>query len=142
MTKTFLLKKEGIKRNFYIIDAADKALGRLSTKIAGILSGKAKPDFTPYVDSGDVVIVVNAEKVKITGKKPQQNTYTSYSGYPGGQRVEKLESLMTRKPQEVVRLAVKGMLPKNKFQKHMIARLKIYTGDKHPHGAQKPVVVQ
>lgn len=142
MTKTYLLKKEEVKRGFYIIDAADKALGRLSTKIAGILSGKAKPNFTPYVDSGDAVIVVNADKVKITGKKPQQNTYTSYSGYPGGQRVEKLESLMARKPQEVIRLAVKGMLPKNKHQKHMIARLKVYIGDKHPHSAQKPVAIQ
>lgn len=142
MTKTYLLKKEEVKRGFYIIDAADKVLGRLSTKVAGILSGKVKPNFTPYVDSGDAVIVVNADKVKITGKKMQQNTYTSYSGYPGGQRVEKLESLMARKPQEVIRLAVKGMLPKNKHQKHMIARLKVYIGDKHPHGAQSPVAIQ
>lgn len=141
MTKTYLLKKEDVKRGFYIIDAADKALGRLSTKVASILSGKAKPTFTPSVDSGDAVIVVNAEKVKITGNKMKQNTYTSYSGYPGGQRVEKLESLMARKPQEVIRLAVKGMLPKNKHQKHMIARLKVYIGDKHPHGAQKPVAI-
>jgi large subunit ribosomal protein L13 len=142
MAKTYLLKKEEVKRGFYVIDASDKALGRLSTKIAGILSGKAKPNFTPYVDSGDAVIVVNADKVKITGKKLQQKTYTSYSGYPGGQRVEKLGSLMARRPQEVIRLAVKGMLPKNKFQKHMMARLKVYTGDKHPHGAQKPAAIQ
>jgi len=139
---TFLLKKEGITRNFFVLYSAGKALGRLSTQAAGILSGKSKPNFTPYVDSGDAVIVINAEKVKITGKKLQQKLYTSYSGYPGGQRVEKLESLIKRKPGEVIKLSVKGMLPKNKFQKDMIARLKVYTGDKHPHQAQKPVVIK
>ncbi len=140
--KTFLLKKEAVKRDFFLVDAAGKVLGRLATQIAGILSGKNKPNFTPYVDSGSSVIVINADKIKITGKKPQQNVYTAYSGYPGGQRVEKLESLMNRRPTEVIRLAVKGMLPKNKFQKDMISRLKIYVGDKHPHQAQKPTVIK
>ena len=140
--KTFLLKKEGIRRSFFLIDATGKVLGRLSTQIAVILSGKDKPDFTPYVDSGNSVIVINAEKIRVTGKKPQQSVYTAYSGYPGGQRVEKMESLMKRRPDEVIRLAVKGMLPKNKFQKDMISRLKVYVGDKHPHQAQKPEVIK
>ncbi len=140
--KTFILKKEGITRKYYLIDADGKILGRLATKIAGILSGKVKPDFTPYVDSGDAVIVINAEKVKVTGaNKPLQKTYMWYSGYPGGQRVETLESLMKRKPTDVVMFAVRGMLPKNKFQKDMLSRLKIYAGSKHPHAAQTPIVV-
>jgi large subunit ribosomal protein L13 len=140
--KTTMLKKEEIKRNFFIIDAADKVLGRLATRVASILSGKYKPTFTPYVDSGDLVIVINADKIKITGKKLQQKVYTSFSGYPDGLRVEKLESLIKRKPQDVIKFAVYGMLPKNKFQKDMIARLKVYAGDKHPHQAQKPVVIK
>lgn len=140
--KTFMLKKEGVKRQCFLVDASGKVLGRLATQVASILSGKYKPDFTPYVDSGELVIVINAQNVRVTGKKPQQRVYTSYSGYPGGQRVEKLESLMKRKPAEVIRLAVKGMLPKNKFQKDMISRLKVYVGDKHPHEAQKPVVLK
>ncbi|MEI8176889.1 MAG: 50S ribosomal protein L13 [Candidatus Omnitrophota bacterium] len=140
--KTFLLKKEDVKRSNYIIDADGKVLGRLATKVAGILSGKVKPDFTPYVDSGDSVIVINAEKIKITGtNKPRQKKYFWYSGYPAGQRVETLEDLMKRKPQDVITAAVKGMLPKNKFQKDMISRLRVYAGNKHPHQAQKPVAV-
>lgn len=140
--KTFLLKKEEVKRNCFLVDANGKVLGRLATQVASILSGKSKPEFTPYVDAGDMVIVINADKIRVTGKKPQQKIYTAYSGYPGGQRVEKLESLMKRKPQEVIRLAIKGMLPKNKLQKDMISRLKVYTGDKHPHQAQRPVVIK
>lgn len=140
--KTLLLKKEEVKRGYFLIDAADKVLGRLATQIASILSGKYRPDFTPYVDSGGAVIVINADKIKITGKKLKQKIYTNYSGYPDGLSVEKLESLIKRKPQDVIRLAVKGMLPKNKFQKDMLARLKVYTGDKHPHQAQKPEVLK
>ena len=140
--KTFLLRKEDVKRKYYLINADGQVLGRLATKIAGIVSGKAKPDFTPYVDSGDAVVVINAEKVKITGaNKPLQKTYLWYSGYPGGQRVEKLASLLKRKPEDVLMFAVRGMLPKNKFQKDMLTRLKIYAGDKHPHEAQKPTVL-
>jgi large subunit ribosomal protein L13 len=140
--KTQLLKKEQVKRAFFLMDAEGQVLGRLSTKAASILSGKYKPDFTPYVDSGDVVIVINADKVRITGKKLQQQVYTRYSGYPNGLRTEKLESLIKRKPEDVIRFAVKGMLPKNKFQKHMIARLKVYAGSAHPHQAQQPVVIK
>jgi len=140
--KTFLLKKEEVRRSFFLVDASGKVLGRLATQIAGILSGKYKPDFTPYVDSGDVVIVINAEKIRVTGRKAQQKTYAKYSGYPDGQTTETMESLMKKRPQEVIKHAVKGMLPKNKFQKDMISRLKIYTGDKHPHEAQKPTVLK
>lgn len=140
--KTFLLKKSEVKRSFFLIDAADKVLGRLATQIAAILCGKNKPNFTPYVDSGDLVIVINADKIKITGKKLQQKIYTRFSGYPDGLNIEKLESLIKRRPQDVIRFAVKGMLPKNKFQKDMISRLKVYVGDKHPHQAQKPVVIK
>lgn len=140
--KTSLLKKEEIKRGYFLIDAADKVLGRLATQVASILSGKYKPDFTPHVDSGGAVIVINADSIKITGKKLQQKLYTRYSGYPNGLRIEKLESLIKRKPEDVIRFAVKGMLPKNKFQKDMISRLKVYAGDKHPHQAQKPVLLK
>lgn len=140
--KTSLLKKEEIKRGYFLIDAADRVLGRFATQVASILSGKYKPDFTPHVDSGGAVIVINADRIKITGKKLQQKLYTRYSGYPDGLSIEKLESLIKRKPEDVIRLAVKGMLPKNKFQKDMIARLKVYAGDKHPHQAQKPVILK
>ena len=140
--KTSLLKKEEVKRSYFLMDATDKVLGRLATRLAAILSGKYKPDFTPYVDSGDLVIVINADKIRVTGRKLQQKIYTRYSGYPDGLRTEKLESLIKRKPQDVIRFAVKGMLPKNKFQKDMISRLKVYAGDKHPHQAQMPVVIK
>lgn len=140
--KTYMLKKEEVKRNFFLIDAADKVLGRLATRVASILSGKYKASFTPYVDSGDAVIIINADKIRITGKKLKQKIYTRFSGYPDGLRIEKLESLLKRRPQDVIRLAVLGMLPKNKFQKDMISRLKVYIGDKHPHQAQRPVVIK
>lgn len=140
--KTFILKKEGVKRGCFLIDAGEKVLGRVATKAAAILSGKAKPTFTPYVDSGDMVIIINADKIKITGKKLEQKTYERYSGYQGGLKIEKMQTLMARKPQEVIRQAVNGMLPKNKFQKDMISRLKVYTGQNHPHEAQKPVPVK
>jgi len=139
--KTFMLRKEDVKRTCFLVDATGVSLGRLSTKVASLLSGKARPTFTPYVDSGDMVVILNAEKVKITGKKMLQKTYTAYSGFPNGQKIETLESLFGRRPEEVVRLSIKGMLPKNKFQKDMISRLKVYKGDKHPHQAQRPVAI-
>lgn len=140
--KTFLLRKEDVKRSFFLVDANGKVLGRLATRIASILSGKSKPDFTPYVDSGDSVVVINAGKIKITGNKLQQKVYTSYSGYPNGQRVVKMETMLKNKPADIIKFAVYGMLPKNKFQKDMISRLKVYVGDKHPHQAQKPVTLK
>lgn len=141
--KTFLLKKEDVKRKFFLIDANGKVLGRLATKVASILSGKYKANFTPYVDSGDSVIIINAEKIKITGNnKALQKTYEWYSGYPGGQRIETMEKLLIKKPEDVVKFAIKGMLPKNKFQKDMYSRLKVYVGEKHPHQAQKPEVIK
>lgn len=139
--KTVMLKKEEIKRSCYLVDAKDKVLGRLATQVAAILSGKCKTAFTPYVDCGDTVIVINADKIKITGKKMQQKTYQRYSGYQGGLKVETLETLMASEPQEVIRQAIKGMLPKNKLQKDMMSRLKVYAGDKHPHQAQQPKAI-
>ncbi|MCX5715378.1 MAG: 50S ribosomal protein L13 [Candidatus Omnitrophica bacterium] len=141
MAKTYILRKEDIKRSCFLVDASGKVLGRLATQVAAILSGKARPDFTPHVDSGDMVVIINAEKIKITGKKMQQKEYKRYSDYPNGLKIEMMESLMKRQPEEIIKHAVKGMLPKKKFQKDMIARLKVYAGDKHPHQAQKPVPV-
>ena len=140
--KSYMKKKEEVQRKCFLLDAQDKVLGRLATKIAQILSGKDQPTFTPYVDSGNTVIVVNADKIRITGKKMQQKVYKRYSGYPDGLKLEKLESLMKRRPTEVLRTAVKGMLPKNKLQRDMIRRLKVYPGGQHPHQAQKPQVIQ
>ena len=136
--KTQHLKKEDIERTWYLVDATDKVLGRLAAKIATLLLGKHKVAFSRHLDLGDGVIVVNCEKIKVTGKKPQQKVYKSFSGYPGGLREEKLESLMKRRPHEVLKHAVKGMLPKNKLGRQMIKRLKLYVGDKHGQEAQKP----
>jgi large subunit ribosomal protein L13 len=141
--KTSMLRKEDIKeRKYYLIDAQDKTLGRLSTLIARLLMGKDRPDYTPHVDSGAGVIVINAEKIKVSGKKPEQKTYTSYSGYPGGLKVRKLKDLLQKKPEEVIRHAVSGMLPKNKHRARRLARLKIYRGPEHPHQAQNPIPVE
>ena len=136
--KTTYVKKEDVKRGWYLVDAEDKILGRLATKIASLLKGKGKVTYSPHVDAGDGVIVINSEKVKVTGKKPQQKMYKRFSGYPSGLKLEKLESLLKRRPHEVLRHAVKGMLPKNKLGRQMIKRLKVYAGGKHPHAAQNP----
>jgi len=136
--KTTYPKKGEIIRTVYLADARDKVLGRAATKIASILKGKHKVDYSPHLDCGDGVIVLNADKVRITGKKLEQKEYKRFSGYPGGLKLEKLESLLKRKPTEPLRHAVWGMLPKNKLGRLMIKRLKLYTGDKHPHIAQKP----
>jgi large subunit ribosomal protein L13 len=140
MTTTLITKKD-VKRRYYLIDAADKILGRLAVKVASVLSGKHKPEYTPHVDNGDFVVVINVEKVRVTGNKLKQKVYTRYSGYPGGLKTRNLETLLKTKPAEVLRHAVKGMLPKNKLASRMITRLKIYTGPDHPHGAQKPEVI-
>ncbi len=136
--KTALIKMSDIKRKYYLIDADGKILGRLSTKIALLLSGKHKIDYTPHVDNGDFVVVINAAGIDVTGMKPQQKLYTHYSGYPGGLKVKNLETLLKTKPTEVIRHAVKGMLPKNKLSSRMITRLKLYAGPEHPHKAQNP----
>ena len=136
--KTTVLNKKDVKRKYYLVDAKGKILGRLATKIALFLSGKNKKDHTPHVDNGDFVVVLNAAKIAVTGLKLQQKLYTNYSGYPGGLKTKNLETLLETKPTEVIRHAVKGMLPKNKLGSRMIVRLKVYAGSEHPHAAQVP----
>ena len=136
--KTYLAKDSEIKRTWFIVDAKDRVLGRLATGIASVLRGKHKVIFTPHVDCGDGVIVINAKEIKVTGKKMQQKTYKTYSGYPSGQHVRKMERMMAEKPKQIIRVAVKNMLPKNKIGRQMITRLKVYEDDKHPHEAQEP----
>ncbi len=139
--KTYWPKKEDIKRNWYLVDAKGKILGRLATKIAELLIGKGKTTFTPSVDNGDFVVVINAKDVVLTGKKWKQKTYYWHTGYPGGFRSVTAEKLKAEKPEEILWQAVYGMLPKNKLRDHRINRLKIYVADNHPHAAQKPVQI-
>ena len=140
--KTFMAKKETVERNWWIVDAEDKVLGRLAVKIANILRGKNKPIFTPHVDTGDFVIVVNAEKIKLTGKKYDNKIYYRHTGYMGGLKEAPAKKLLSEKPEEVLRKAVKGMLPKNKLGRKMIKKLKIYKGIEHPHIAQQPEILE
>ena len=137
--KTFQAKKEEVDHQWYLVNAEGKILGRLATELAKILRGKNKPSFTPHVDTGDFVVVVNAEKVVLTGKKMKDKTYYHHTGYPGGIREIKAEKLLAEKPTEMLRGAVKGMLPKTSLGRQMLRKLKIYTGPDHPHEAQKPV---
>jgi len=138
MKRTYQAKKEEIDAKWYVVDADGKVLGRLAAKLASVLRGKNKPIFTPHVDTGDFVVVVNAKKVVLTGKKLQDKTYYHYTGYPGGIRETSAEKMMAKKPTEVLRLAVKGMLPKNTLGRQMLRKLKVYAGPEHPHAAQKP----
>ena len=136
--KTYSAKPGEITREWYLVDAEGKTLGRLATQIADTLRGKRKPQFTPHVDTGDFVIVVNAEKVRVTGNKLDQKRYYRHSGYPGGIRSRTLREQLDRRPTEVLRVAVKGMLPKNRLARQQITKLKIYAGPEHPHEAQNP----
>jgi len=136
--KTFILKKEGIEKKWWLIDADGKILGRLATEVATLLRGKRKPEFTPFIDCGDFVVIVNAEKINVTGKKIEQKKYYSHSGYPGGLKVNTLEELLDKKPEEVIRKAVWGMIPKGKLGRAVYKKLKVYKGPEHPHDAQKP----
>lgn len=131
-------KNPGINKSWFIVDAKNKVLGRMATRIAIILMGKHKPTWQPYLDDGDYVIVVNASKVRLTGKKEKQKEYFRYSGYPGGLKVEVLEKLRSRKPEYIIEHAVKGMLPKNRLGAVMMKNLHVYVGSEHPHVAQKP----
>jgi large subunit ribosomal protein L13 len=140
--KTYMARDVDIKKKWHIVDADGKTVGRLATKVAMTLMGKDKPQFTAHADSGDFVIVVNAEKVHFTGKKWNQKTYYRHSGYPGGLKSITAENLLKMKPEEIIRKAVWGMLPKNKWQDRLIKRLKIYTGNAHPHKAQEPEVLE
>ena len=135
---TFMLKTEDVNRKWYVIDAAGKTLGKVAVTAATILNGKHKPEYTPHVDCGDCVIVINAEKVVLTGKKLEQKTYYHHSGYVGGLKAVKYSTLMRTKPEMAVSLAVKGMLPKNKLGDASFARLRVYKGAEHNHAAQKP----
>lgn len=137
--KTKVLKKTDIVRNWYVVDAADKVLGRLASKIARILIGKHKPRYTPHIDCGDFVVVVNADRFRVTGKKLKDKIYYSHSFYPGGLKQTNLELMLKRHPQRVIYHAVNGMLPKNKLRSKRLRRLKIYTSSDHPHTAQSPV---
>jgi large subunit ribosomal protein L13 len=137
--KTWNAKPHEVERRWYVVDADGETLGRLATRIADTLRGKDKPTFTPHVDTGDFVVVVNAEKIQVTGKKLQQKLYYRHSGYPGGLRSRTLATQLERRPTEVIRAAVKGMLPRNSLGRAQITKLKIYAGPNHPHEAQQPV---
>lgn len=142
MSKTYVAKKEDIKRQWYLVDAKDKILGRLATKVAVILRGKHKPIFTPHLDTGDGVIVINASKVKVTGRKLKQKVYRRYSGYPGGLREVPLETMLAKKPATVIKLAVGRMLPSGPLGSKILKKLKVYADDKHKQQAQSPIVLE
>jgi large subunit ribosomal protein L13 len=141
MARTYSAKETDIKRKWYVVDADGKTLGRLATQIAIVLRGKHKPIFTPHVDTGDHVIVVNAEKIHLTGDKVRQKTYYRHSGYPGGLKSETVKDVLARKPSAVVERAIKGMLPKTTLGKQMARKLNVYAGPTHPHQAQQPEVL-
>ena len=140
--KSFMASPATIERKWYVIDAQGQTLGRLSSEIAKILRGKNKPTFTPHIDTGDNVIVINAEKIKVTGKKMDQKIYYKHSDYPGGMRETTLKEMLDKKPTDVITLAVKGMLPKGPLGRTMIAKLHVYAGAEHPHAAQKPEALE
>ena len=136
--KTWNAKADEVERRWYVVDAEGQTLGRLATRIADTLRGKRKPEYTPHVDTGDFVVVVNAEKIGVTGKKREDKIYYRHSGYPGGLRERTLGEELERRPTEVLRKAVKGMLPRNRLARQQINKLKIYAGPEHPHVAQNP----
>ena len=140
--KSFMASPATIERKWYVVDATGHTLGRLTSEIAAILRGKNKPTFTPHIDTGDYVIVVNADKIKVTGKKMEQKIYYNHSDYPGGMRETTLAEMMAKKPTEVITLAVKGMLPKGPLGRSMITKLHVYAGAEHPHAAQTPAVLE
>ncbi len=137
-----MAKQEEVTRNCYVLDANNKILGRIATKAAALLRGKHKAIFTPNVDTGDVVIIINAEKIRVTGNKMVKKEYQRYTGYPGGRRLLKLEELLAKQPTKVLRLAITRMIPKGPLGNKIERKLKIYAGDKHPHQAQKPVPLE
>lgn len=138
---TFVPRPKDIARKWYVLDASGKTLGRLATEAARVLSGKNSPQYTPYIDTGDHVIVLNAEKIRLTGLKDQKKVYRRYTGFPGGLREESFVRLMARRPERVVEQAILGMLPKTKMGRQMGSKLKVYRGATHPHEAQKPVAM-
>ncbi len=140
--KTYSARKEDVKRGWYLIDATDKTLGRLSTEVANRLRGKHKPEFTPHVDTGDFIVIVNAEKVRVTGNKASDKTYYHHTGFPGGIKSITFEKLIEKAPERVIEMAVKGMMPKNKLSRAMLSKLKVYAGSSHPHAAQQPIPLE
>ncbi len=138
MNKTYLPPQDSINREWYVVDAAEQRLGRLASEIAMVLRGKNKPEYTPHMDTGGFVIVVNAEKVRVTGKKRNQKLYRRHSGRPGGMKTETFAALQARLPERIVEQAVKGMLPKNSLGRQLFTKLKVYAGAEHPHAAQEP----
>ena len=138
--KTFSLKNTEVTRNWVLFDASDRVLGRFATKIADKLRGKDKPTFTPHVDGGDFVVVINAEKVKVTGKKSDQKKYYKHSLYPGGLKEKSYQEVLNNNPERIIENAVRGMLPKNKLGKSIFKKLKVYRGSEHPHESQNPTV--
>ena len=142
MNKTTTPSLTTIKRNWFLVDAKGQTLGRLASEIANVLRGKNKPSFTPHLDTGDFVIVVNAEKIEVSGKKTSQKLYRRHSGRPGGMKIEKFETLRDRIPERIIEQAVKGMLPHNSLGRHQFKKLKVYKGSEHPHDAQNPVLLK
>jgi large subunit ribosomal protein L13 len=136
--KTFVATPETRERKWYVVDATGQTLGRLATQIADTLRGKRKPEYTPHCDVGDFVIVINAERIAVTGKKLSEKRYYRHSGYPGGLRSRSLQEMLDRQPEEVIRKAVKGMLPRNRLGRKQLTKLKVYAGPEHPHAAQQP----
>jgi large subunit ribosomal protein L13 len=140
--KTFVATPETRQQDWYVVDAEGKTLGRLATRIADTLRGKHKPDFTPHCDTGDYVVVVNAERIRVTGNKRQAKVYYRHTGYPGGIKSRTLQEQLDRQPEEVIRRAVRGMLPKNRLARRQINKLKVYAGPEHPHTAQQPKTME
>lgn len=138
--KTYMAKPAEVEHKWYVIDASGQTLGRLSTEVASILRGKHKPTYTPYVDTGDFVIVINADKIQLTGNKLDKKMYRYHSGYPGGLKEMDYKTLLAKKPEKAIETAVKGMLPHNRLGRQMFKKLKVYRGNEHPHQAQKPEV--
>jgi large subunit ribosomal protein L13 len=136
--RTYVAKPSDRERNWYVVDANGLTLGRLSTQIADTLRGKRKPAYTPHIDTGDFVVVVNAEKITVTGNKRAAKLYHRHSGYPGGLRTRTFQDMIDRRPEEIIRLAVKGMMPRNRLARKQLTKLKVYAGPAHPHVAQKP----
>jgi large subunit ribosomal protein L13 len=140
--KTFVATPANRQRDWYVVDAEGQTLGRLATRIADTLRGKRKPEYTPHIDTGDFVIVVNAEKIRVTGDKLSSKVYWRHSGYPGGIKSRTLGEQLRRRPEEVIRKAVKGMLPRNRLARRQLSKLKVYAGPEHPHQAQQPTPME
>src|SRR5262245_51330860 len=140
--KTYMAKPGELKQQCYLIDAKDKILGKVATKAATILRGKHKPTYTPHVDTGDLVVIINADKIRLSGKKASQKSYQRYSGYPSGQKIVPFQVMLDKKPVKVIELAVARMIPNKPLGRRAQSHLKVYAGDKHPHQAQKPIAIE